>query len=181
MKKLNRSQFIILGLLLRQSYSGYEILEIIKRSTHFFWHESDASIYPTLKRLAIEGKVSSEIRASGKRKKEVFTITNSGREAFDKWFEMPPEHDQTRREFLLKLFFTEDSRQETMTHHFERYLKELKDTLKTFNNIEELLKNLPLEECPSKAFRMDTLQNGLAHLELDIRWAKNKIKEYKKC
>lgn len=69
MPKENKTKFIILGFLQNTSLSGYEVGKLIKRSTSYFWQESDASIYPALKLLADEGLVSKEIVYVGKRKK----------------------------------------------------------------------------------------------------------------
>ncbi len=60
----------------------YEINSLMRRSTIYFWRESDSTIYPMLKVLAKEGKVLSEIVYVGKKKKEVFSITEMGRMEF---------------------------------------------------------------------------------------------------
>ena len=79
MAKEKKTRFVILGFLLNDSLSGYEIGEIIKQSTNNFWKESDASIYPTLKLLAREGLIVSETVQVGERRKEIFTITSLGK------------------------------------------------------------------------------------------------------
>lgn len=104
MAKINKTQYIILGFLQDKSLTGYEIGEMIKESTTYFWQESDASIYPTLKLLAKEGKVTSTLVLVGKRKKEVFSITPLGKLAFAAWFKLTPAPSIQRDEFLLKLF-----------------------------------------------------------------------------
>lgn len=68
--KVLKTKFVILGFLLNDSLSGYEIGEMIKQSTNNFWQESDASTYPTLKLLTKEGFVSAEPVYVGKRRKE---------------------------------------------------------------------------------------------------------------
>ena len=70
MAKEREIKFVILGFLLNDSLSGYEIGEMIKESTNNFWQESDASIYPTLKLLTKEGFVSAESVYVGKRRKK---------------------------------------------------------------------------------------------------------------
>jgi PadR family transcriptional regulator, regulatory protein AphA len=166
MAKTKKTKFIILGFLLHEPLSGYEIGRMIQRSTNNFWQESDASIYPTLKLLAREGLVTFETEHVGKRKKAIFTITPKGRKAFREWFERPPEPDMHREEFLLKLFFTTPATQRQMGLHCARRLKELKEIRNNFKQIEEFLKT----ELPKKTYWLKTLQLGLAHLELDINW-----------
>lgn len=146
--------------------TGYEIREIIKNSTSYFWDESDASIYPTLKLLAAEGKAQSQITFVGKRKKEIFTITETGRKEFAEWFPKPVEPDTRREEFLLKLFFTTEETEEEMNKHFDRRLRNLLDLLEEYKKIEVRLK----DQFPKKIFWLMTLKNGIAHLELEIAW-----------
>jgi DNA-binding PadR family transcriptional regulator len=171
MAKTKKTKFIILGFLLEESLSGYEIGQMIEQSTHYFWQESDASIYPTLKILTKEGLVSSEAAYVGKRRKEVFTITNAGRKAFREWFKRSPEPDIHREEFLLKLFFTTEETREEMECHFIRKLEELKKAREKFKEIEEFLKH----DLPEKTYWLKTLQVGLAHLEVDIAWLQRQL------
>ncbi len=166
MAKTNKTKFVILGFLLDGSRSGYEIGQIIKKSTNNFWQESDASIYPALKLLAKEKMVSSETAYVGKRRKEVFTITKAGKKAFMEWYKKPPEQDMHREEFLLKLFFATETTKEEMDCHCEQKLKELKETQEKYKQIEKFLK----KELPKKTYWLKTLQVGLAHLEVDIHW-----------
>ena len=69
--KEKKTKFVLLGFLLHESLSGYQIGELIRQSTNHFWQESDASIYPTLKRLKKELLVSSIASNVGKRKREI--------------------------------------------------------------------------------------------------------------
>jgi len=80
-----RLRYAILGVLLERPATGYEIKSLMGRSTVYFWRESDSTIYPILKVLAKEGKVLSEIAYVGKKKKEVFSITETGQEEFRAW------------------------------------------------------------------------------------------------
>jgi PadR family transcriptional regulator, regulatory protein AphA len=151
---------------MNESLSGYEIGQVIKQSTNYFWQESDASIYPTLKLLLNEGMVSSKEAYVGKRRKEIFTITGKGRESFLEWFKMSPDQDVNREEFLLKLFFTTENTIEEMQHHCDQRLENLRETHVEYKKIEEFLK----QHLPEKTYWLKTLQVGLAHLELDIAW-----------
>ena len=82
MKIINKTRYAILGVLLAGPTSGYEIKSLMGRSTVYFWRESDSTIYPMLKVLTREGKVLPETVYVGKKKKEVFSITESGRREF---------------------------------------------------------------------------------------------------
>jgi DNA-binding PadR family transcriptional regulator len=164
MAKEKKTRFVILGFLLNDSLSGYEIGEIIKQSTNNFWRESDASIYPTLKLLAKEGQVVSETVQVGERRKEIFTITPLGKMAFLEWFKRPPDLDWHREEFLLKLFFTDESTEPQMELHCHERLQKLQQLREQYKEIEEFLR----QQLPKRAYWLKTLQIGMAHLELDI-------------
>ncbi|MFH1832013.1 MAG: PadR family transcriptional regulator, partial [bacterium] len=89
MKKINKSRYAILGMLFDGPASGYDIMEGMHRSTGHFWQESDASVYPMLKVLEAEGKVSSRSEFVGKREKKIFEITHLGKEEFLAWIVLP--------------------------------------------------------------------------------------------
>src|SRR5690349_11522693 len=101
MKWSNKTRYAILGILLDGPSTGYEIKSLMGRSTIYFWRESDSTIYPMLKVLAQEGKALSEVVYVGKKKKEVFSITEEGRIEFKIWFESPTNDETPRNEFLL--------------------------------------------------------------------------------
>lgn len=164
MPKEKKTKYVLLGFLLTGPLSGYELGALIRESTNHFWQESDASIYPTLKILAGEGLVTSENAFVGKRRKEIFTITDQGKELFYEWFKKTPEPDIHREEFLLKLFFTDEKTEEEMQRHREEKLVQMKRSLKLFKETEEMLER----ELPHKTYWLETLQIGLAHLQLDI-------------
>src|SRR5271169_1660643 len=111
MKLVNKTRYAILGMLLEGHSTGYEIKALMSRSTVYFWRESDSTIYPMLKVLAKEGKVHSKIAYVGKKKKEVFSITKTGRAEFKAWLKMPTGSETPRNEFLLKLFFVKDEKE----------------------------------------------------------------------
>ena len=101
-----------------------------------------------LKVLAKEGKAVSEIVYVGKKKKEVFSITEAGREEFKTWLESPTGSETPRNEFLLKLFFVTD--REEMIRLFQEKLEKAEKTYEEFKNIEERLENLA--DFPEKLF-----------------------------
>src|SRR5574342_1359595 len=111
MRLVNKTRYAILGALLEGPATGYEIKSLMGRSTVYFWRESDSTIYPMLKVLAREGKVISEIAYAGKKKKEVFSITEMGRKEFNAWLRSPTSEETPRNEFLLKLFFVTDRKE----------------------------------------------------------------------
>ena len=171
MKLVNKTRYAILGMLLEGPSTGYEIKSLMGRSTVYFWRESDSTIYPMLKVLAEEGKVLYKIVYVGKKKKEVFSITKTGRAEFKAWFESPTGSETPRNEFLLKLFFVTD--REEMIRLFQERLEKAEKTYEEYKKIEERLETL--DDFPRKAIRLKALRYGIAHLELEIQWLKEEL------
>ena len=141
------------------------------RSTVYFWRESDSTIYPMLRVLADEGKAFSEVVYVGKKKKEVFSITETGRIEFKTWLEGPTGSETLRNEFLLKLFFVTDGRE--MIRLFQERLEKTEKTYEEYKKIEDRLENLP--DFSHKAIRLKALRYGIAHLALEMKWLKEEL------
>lgn len=168
MRLVNKTRYAILGMLLEGPSTGYEIRALMGRSTVYFWRESDSTIYPMLKVLAGEGKVLSEAAYVGKKRKEVFSITESGRAEFKAWIESPTGSETPRNEFLLKLFFVTDRTE--MARLLQERLEKAEKAYEEYKKIEERLETL--EDFPQKAIRLTALRYGIAHLALEIQWLK---------
>lgn len=176
MRSVNKTRYAILGMLFDGSCTGYEIKSLMGRSTAYFWRESDSTIYPMLKLLAKEGKAVSKIVPIGKKRKEVFSITESGRAEFKAWLESPTGLETQRNEFLLKLFFVID--QGEMHRLFQERLEKIERIHGEYREIKERLESLT--GSLHKSIRLKALQYGIIHLELEIQWLKEGMSECQK-
>lgn len=155
-----------MGVLLERPATGYEIKALMGRSTVYFWRESDSTIYPMLKVLAKQGKVLSEVAYVGKKKKEVFSITEAGQEEFRVWLEAPTSEETPRNEFLLKLFFATNRKE--MVRLFQERLEKVEKIHAEYKTIEERLAGIT--DSPRKMVRLKALRYGIALLESEIQW-----------
>ena len=96
---------VILGVLHLSPRSGYEIKKLVDKSTRFFWAASYGQIYPELRRLEEAGLVAATAEPRGRRRRNVYRLTDSGREALRAWIRGPDATYELRDESLLKLFF----------------------------------------------------------------------------
>jgi len=165
-KSLNKTRYAILGMLLEGPATGYEMKFLMARSTVYFWRESDSTIYPMLKVLSADGKVISEIAHVGRKKKEIFSITEAGREEFNAWLEAPTSEETPRNEFLLKLFFVID--QKEMIRLFRERLGKVETIHAEYKKIEERLEGVA--NSPRKMIRLKALRYGIALLESEKQW-----------
>lgn len=173
MRLVNKTRYAILGMLLDGPCTGYEIKSLMSRSTVYFWRESDSTIYPMLKVLAEEGKAQSKIEFVGKKKKEVFSITDAGRKEFKAWLKGPTGSETPRNEFLLKLFFVVDPKE--VIRLFQERLEQIEKIHSEYKKIEERLEGLA--DSPKKSIRLKALKYGLDQLEWEIQWLNNEMME----
>lgn len=176
MKKINKTRYAILGMLFGKSMSGYQIRQFMLESTSNFWSESDASIYPMLKLLESEGKVTSKSELKGERESRKFAITKEGKKDFLAWMELDPERANRRSEFLLKLFFGATASPERALEMLSLRLERVKVELEKFKEIEKSVLSCVPETDKNKIFWGITLRNGIFSCEADIKWIKESIK-----
>jgi DNA-binding PadR family transcriptional regulator len=99
---------VILGLLHFGPRSGYEIKQVVDRSTRFFWAASYGQIYPELKRLEQEGLIEGDDAPTGGRARRVYRLTPAGCKELTGWLRSEGELTvELRDESLLRLFFAD--------------------------------------------------------------------------
>jgi PadR family transcriptional regulator AphA len=155
---------VILGALVLGPKSGYEIKQMVDRSTRFFWAASYGQIYPELRRLREAGLVEGEETASGGRRRVVFSITPSGREALHSWLLDPETGYESRDEGLLKLFFAdalEPAEALALVRRFRAQRQEILDRLRAIERI------IPK---PREGFRSIVLDFGIGCHEWQVAW-----------
>ncbi len=118
----NTLRSIILGLLGARPMSGYDIKRAFDRSLATYWNAGNSQIYTTLKHLAEQGLVSSElIRQESRPNRRVYHLTPDGRAEFDAWLQEPVPERFTKDEFLTKLFFCGQTSDEAALRHLEEH------------------------------------------------------------
>ncbi|MBP2001888.1 DNA-binding PadR family transcriptional regulator [Paenibacillus shirakamiensis] len=96
----------ILGLLMEEARSGYEIKQYFENRLAYFYDPSYGTIYPTLKILEQDGFLSkTTVTQEGKPNKNVYTITDTGIQEFLDCLKSPYEPDVVRSDVLMRLFF----------------------------------------------------------------------------
>jgi PadR family transcriptional regulator, regulatory protein AphA len=107
--ELTTTSYIVLGLL---SFSGpatpYDLKQMVAATVGHFWSLPHSQLYAEPTRLARAGYVT-ENQEDGGRRRKLYTLTDSGRDAFDDWLgTLTPELYMLRDLALLKLFFGAD-------------------------------------------------------------------------
>ncbi len=97
------TKFALLGLLNIKKMSAYDLAKFAKESIGYFWNESYSNVHRTLQILAAE-KLIQKLPEKGDRNKNIFEITELGREALSEWLSNHQYTTIYRDELLLKLF-----------------------------------------------------------------------------
>jgi DNA-binding PadR family transcriptional regulator len=139
--KLNHTAGAVLGQLMREPMTGWQITELVEMSLCDFFHVTRSQIYRELRVLADAGLV--EPGETGPREQRPYAVTAAGREAFRAWLQEEPGADLFRSPFFLKLSFAEHLDPATVIRfvdlHRQRnearlaYYRELQPTAEAFS------------------------------------------------
>jgi DNA-binding PadR family transcriptional regulator len=106
--ELSPTARVILGMLTLGKRTGYDIKQLVDKSTRLFWAASYGQIYPELRRLEAQGLVRGEAVPTGGRARIEFELTAAGERALRDWLESDLEpFYELRDEGMLKLFFSD--------------------------------------------------------------------------
>lgn len=175
MRRANKTEYVILGLLTIEPMSGYDMKAVISDSLNFFWAASYGQLYPTLKRLHEDGCVSRDIQAEdGKPSRHVYEITELGRQKLEDWLVAEIDPEPIRNELLLKLFFGSNVDKSALTKHIDSFHAQQEKRLKTFRQIEKTTLKSAKKD-PSYPFFASTLKYGIHIARARMRWCKESM------
>ncbi len=98
-------QHILLGIL-QEPKSGYDVKKMFDEIFSNFWSAELSQIYPQLKKLADNGKLSiTEEESSKGPNKKVYQTTQQGIEELVDWIEQGPVVHTERHAYLAQTFF----------------------------------------------------------------------------
>lgn len=160
---------VILGLLSHEELTGYEIKRRINTSLKYFWGASYGSIYPTLSELVDRGLAARRADADNGRNKQIYTITEEGRNYLKNWLEKPVEKDELRYETLLKLFFGNECGAEQAVSHIEAFAEKSKKELQALLCAEKILKDSMDEDTTHKYYLL-TVNFGIKTYRAYLEW-----------
>jgi DNA-binding PadR family transcriptional regulator len=105
---LSPTAYVVLGMVRHGIRTGYDIKQLVDKSTRFFWAASYGQIYPELRRLEEAGLVSGTEDPQGGRQRRVYELTDEGDAALDGWLRNTDSVTVEMRDpALLKLFFAD--------------------------------------------------------------------------
>lgn len=170
MARSGRTRYTVLGVLTLGPRSGYDIKKFIEETTNYFWRESFGQIYPALKQLASEGRVSAEEAASTDGPNRiVYSITETGRRELQAWLREPHESEVPRVELLLKLFFGPQVSPEVNLAHIARERDQVAESLAALEEIAAWLRE-ERSSTPGFPYYMLTVRQGILSYRARLEW-----------
>ena len=177
MKRKNKTDYAILGLLHESPLTGYEIKMEINQKISHFWNESIGNIYPRLKYLNQNQYINMKlVRQDGKPNKKIYSLTRKGKEYFKNWFKEKVVPSAPRNELLLKLFFGKHAPDHIMIDQLKTYLKECQDLINFYRAVKTNMNRPDQTNNKSLPYWLLTLESGIYSLEAAIKWQKKVIK-----
>jgi PadR family transcriptional regulator AphA len=167
--RLSETSFIVLGLLeLVQPATPYDLKRLAHHSTMNFWAVPHTQLYSECARLAKEGLLSEEREQTGRRRR-IYSLTEPGRHALEKWRSEPigawaEPHDLG----VLKLFFGSDP-----TMLAASQLPTHEERLKSYEELGDLARFAP--EAPRGPLL--ALEAGIGHEREYVRFWKRLLDE----
>ena len=166
---------IILGLLLLQSRTIYQLRKRISEGLNLMYSCSTGSIQAAIKKLLKNGYICvDEICENGKLKK-LYSITDNGKEHFNSWVNSPIENNAAKNPELVKIYFMGFSQKENRISLVEDHLTQLQ---KLYCELEKICNygesmSAELQENDILFYQLQTAVYGRDLMQFNIEWYKH--------
>lgn len=129
-------KYAILGLINRESMTGYDLSKVFNRDLVNFWYANHSQIYPELKKLTNEGLITFEVVLQGEKlEKKLYSITDEGRHDLYTWLATIDPLEPTPKDiFRLKTFFMESLPVKDILDHFQSQLSQRQKKIAVLEN-----------------------------------------------
>jgi PadR family transcriptional regulator AphA len=156
-------------------HSGYDLLKRVAKAIGYVWSPARSQLYAVLPRLVEAGLASSRRVAQETRPdKQVYAISDAGREAVHDWLEtVEPGDPET---FYLKLFVGGLAGAETAVRQVEQFRRDVDERLAVLRAIEPTNSRRGHD-----AYHYFLLRLGIERAELQHRWADWVLEELRRA
>lgn len=173
------TNYIILGLLSKKEMTVYDIKLAMDKSIGQFYSSSFGSINPAIKKLEKLELIDCKEQVENSRLKKTYSITEAGKEDYEKWLLSPIQQGRIKDEVLIRVFFLGDSDPEKRKGLISDYLKVLSESRKELEQTSEKISALNLSESDTESikYQVSTLQFGMDYIAFKQKWFKNLLKQ----
>ncbi|NRD78022.1 PadR family transcriptional regulator [Bacillus sp. BRMEA1] len=155
-------QDVILGFIYDEPMSGYDIKQMMENSVSYFFDASFGAIYPALRKMEKEGLVDKQVvQQEGKPNKNMFAITDKGKEQFQHYLRSPINPTVMRSDILIRIFFGRFTTKEKINQWL---LAEREKNQALYDSLKLLEEKYPNME----RYKRFTLEYGIRQAEMVI-------------
>jgi transcriptional regulator, PadR family len=174
-------KYAILGLINRESMTGYDLMKVFNMELVNFWYAKHSQIYPELKKLTDEELITYEILPEDEKlRKKIYSITEKGRQEFHNWILQQDLLEPTPKDiFRLKAYFIESLSNAKILNHFHYQLAQRQEKLeKLQNNMQILLDSKDISKIQSPEYGdYIVLKSAIKREKSYIEWLNECIEE----
>ena len=105
--RMTTTSYAVLALLDLRPWTGYDLTQQAARSLRYAWPKSERHLYSEPKKLVELGYATTHTERVGRRTRNVYEITDRGRQALTDWTSTPTSPPQLEAEALLRLLFAD--------------------------------------------------------------------------
>jgi DNA-binding PadR family transcriptional regulator len=149
--------------------SGYDVKKFVDNALGYVWAPSKTHLYAVLRRLVDAGLATRrELAQSSRPNKQLYRITDDGREVVREWLDRPEqETDPDRSVFMLKLFFGSQASREPLLDQLATFRGLYAQRLATYEKMRESIES----SGPEDEFTYRALLYGIARARAAVDWA----------
>jgi DNA-binding PadR family transcriptional regulator len=158
--------------------SGYDLKSWTDTSVGYFWSAAKSQIYAVLARLSERGLiVARRFEQVHRPDKNLYRITESGKQALDRWLAQPLPSTPGRNVFLLRVFFGNLGSKDAVIADIEAYVEEAR-TLR--RELEELDAESRISGKMNVYYSI-TREYGFALTDMIESWAERAVRDLRRA
>ena len=168
-------EYIILGFLMKEEMSGYDLKQWMANCTSYFFDASFGSIYPALKRLEEKGYISCHEVVESSKFKKLYAITDMGNAHFLSWLEKPIVFSKTKQEHLVYFYFYQYLSKEKAILNLKTFIAEVESC---FNQLNKEKSDVEMTyDVNQFTFVYSTMVYGVHYYQFIMNWCNNLLKQ----
>lgn len=172
---------IILGLLLLQSRTIYQLRKRINDGLHLMYSCSTGSIQAAIKKLLRNGCITASENTENGKLKKIYSITDSGKACLSSWLNSPIDIGTAKNPELSKIYFMGLTEKEIRIKLIEKHVADLKrlhsDLEKICNEGEALSSEMQNNDV--LFFQFQTAAYGRDLMKFNAEWYTRLLKTLK--
>jgi DNA-binding PadR family transcriptional regulator len=164
-QKLNATAASLLGFLHERPMSGWDLYATARERIGNFWSITQSQVYRELSSMAEAGLIEAGER--GRRDRQPYRITDSGRAAFHDWVMQEPGREVIRFPLLLTMLFGEQLPPEQLASFLREHRAQHAARLA---RDEQMYASIPEEAREQYRFPIATMRFGIAYERAALEW-----------